>query len=372
MFRPMLRPVNAMFHPVNAMFRPVNAMFRPVNAMFGPKKPLFFKRLTHPKHIKHIKLLNTQSSASQNTYAYGMLKHIVCQLWCVYMKIKPVLGFANQKGGVGKTTWAKTFSEYMAIIKNVKLLGLDIDSQTSYTARFLEVTKNPVTDYKEPPKHPLHEEMKNGFKHNNSTADIFSGWNPLPYPTKLSNLDIIPADEGGLFFETENIKKKDDAEKIYNQLNRFLTLNDIQSKYDFFVIDTPPAKGFLTISAFKAMTHLVIPLEIELQSIEGLAGLLQLWKQESMSRPKSFPLELVGILPNKVHSRRASDRDLLNALRSDLGYSEYVLPVQMGDRTEMPVCDLENKSVFQYTNSNLAKKEAITVCDCIYSRIYNE
>lgn len=291
------------------------------------------------------------------------MSNVVCNI----MEIKPILGFANQKGGVGKTTWSKAFSEYMAIVKHIKTLGLDIDSQTSYTARFLDVTKNPVTDYKEPPKHPMQEKLTS-FKHNNSTADIFLGKDPIPFSTRYENLDIIPADEGGLF-EVGNIKKHDSLEN-YNQLNRFLTSTEIQSKYDFFVVDTPPAKGFLTISAFKAITHLVIPLEIELQSIEGLAGLLQLWKQEAMSRPKIFPLTLVGILPNKVHSRRASDKDLLNALRTDLGYSEYVMPTQMGDRTEMPVCDLEKKSIFDYSNSNLAKQEAMSVCEYVYTRIY--
>ena len=79
---------------------------------------------------------------------------------------------------------------------------------------------------------------------------------------------------------------------------------------------------------------------------------------------------LCRILPNKVHSRRASDKDLLNALRTDLGYSEYVMPIQMGDRTEMPVCDLEKKSIFQYPSSNLARKEAMSVCEYNYTRIY--
>ena len=53
------------------------------------------------------------------------------------MKSKPVLGFANQKGGVGKTTWSKIFSEYLAIVQNKETLGIDIDSQTSFiNARF--------------------------------------------------------------------------------------------------------------------------------------------------------------------------------------------------------------------------------------------
>ena len=299
-----------------------------------------------------------------------MIHHIICQRMCIFMKTKPVLGFANQKGGVGKTTWAKIFSEYMAIIQKKETLGIDIDSQTSFTARFFGINKNPVTDYKEPPLHPYYDPNNaDGWDGRSSIADIFFGKLPKPYPTKIEHLDIIPSDEGNLF-KAENIKRQEMADKVYGQLYSFINLQDVQDSYDIFIIDTPPAKGPLTISAFKAMTHLVIPLEIELQAIEGLAGLLQLWKQEAMSRPADFPLNLIGILPNKVHSRRGSDKDLLSDLRSDPSYGSYIMPVQMVDRMELPLCDLEQKTIFQFADSNPAKQEALSVCEYIYQRIF--
>jgi chromosome partitioning protein len=286
------------------------------------------------------------------------------------MKTKPVLGFANQKGGVGKTTWSKIFCEYMSALRENNTLGIDIDSQTSLTARFFGINKNPVTDYKEPPIHPCYDPNNaDGWDGKSSIADIFFGKIPKPYPTQTKYLDIIPSDEGYLF-KAENIKRQEMADKVYGQLHSFINLSDVQNSYDIFVIDTPPAKGPLTISAFKAMTHLVIPLEIELQAIEGLTGLLQLWKQEAMTRPTDFPLNLVGILPNKVHSRRSSDKDLLEDLRSDPGCGDYIMPVQMVDRMEIPLCDFVNKSIFQYPDSNSAKQEAIAVCEFIYQRIF--
>lgn len=288
------------------------------------------------------------------------------------MKTKPVLGFANQKGGVGKTTWSKIFSEYMAIIKEKRTLGIDMDSQTSYTARFFGINKNPVTDYKEPPLHPYYNPATaDGWDGKSSIADIFFGKIPKPYPTQIKNLEIIPSDEGNLF-KAENIKRQEMAEKVYSQLYNFINLKGVQKEYDIFVLDTPPAKGPLTISAFKAMTHLVIPLEIELQAIEGLTGLLQLWKQEAISRPHDFPLNLIGILPNKLHSRRGTDRDLLRELRDNPGYGQYIMPkpIQMVDRKEIPECDLEQKTIFQYPDKNPARLEALMVCEYIYKRIF--
>jgi chromosome partitioning protein len=245
------------------------------------------------------------------------------------MEYKPVIGIANQKGGVGKTTSTKFIAEYPALYLSKKVLAIDIDPQCSLTIRHFGLDKNPVTDYKEPPLHPYYnpDDSNNAdWDGKSSIAGIFFNEKIRPYPTENKNLDIIPADEGKLF-QAENVKRREMAEKVYNQLFNFITLPEVQAAYDLFVIDTPPAKGPLTISAFKAMTHLVIPLEIELQAIEGLDGLLQLWKQEAISRSSEYPLQLLGVLPNKVHSRRDTDKDLLEDLRQNPSCGEYIMQI---------------------------------------------
>jgi chromosome partitioning protein len=283
---------------------------------------------------------------------------------------KPVIGFANQKGGVGKTTSAKMFSEFCASIKKKQTLGIDMDPQYSYTARFLGIHKNPITDYKEPPLHP-HFDSKNanGWDGKSSIANIFFGEKVRPYPTKIKHLDIVPSDEGKLF-QAENVKRQEMAEKVYSQLFNFINLPDVQAAYDIFILDTPPAKGPLTIAAFKAMTHLVIPLEIELQAIEGLQGILQLWKQEALSRSSDRKLNLIGILPNKIHSRRGTDRDLLEELRANPELADYIMPMEIIDRKTFPEADLQQKSIFQFPAGDEARKEAHIACEYIFKRIF--
>jgi chromosome partitioning protein len=283
---------------------------------------------------------------------------------------KPVIGFANQKGGVGKTTSAKMFSEFCASIKNRQTLGIDMDPQYSFSARFLGTHKNPITDYKEPPLHPQYNlEMANGWDGKSSIANIFFGEKVIPYPTLVKNLEIAPSDEGKLF-KAENVKRQEMAEKVYSQLYNFISIREVQDAYDVFVIDTPPAKGPLTVAAFKAMTHLVIPLEIELQAIEGLQGILQLWKQEALSRSSDRPLELIGVLPNKIHSRRGTDKDLLKELRKNPELSAYIMPFEIIDRKTFPEADLQQKSIFQYPESDEARREAFAACKYIYERAF--
>jgi chromosome partitioning protein len=283
----------------------------------------------------------------------------------------PIVGVALQKGGVGKTTSSVFMCQYSAIILNLRTALIDTDKQAGASGRHLEITKNPITDLKQPPLHPHYNpDNANGWNGRSSIADIFFGTPVLPYPTRYSNLHVFPADEARLA-TAENVKRQEMADKVYSQLHNFLSLEEVQDAYDVIVIDTPPDKHSpLLISALKAMTHLVIPLEMELQAIEGLAGILQLWKQESLSRPSDRPLNLVGILPNKVHSRRGSDKSLLNQLRNDPQVSGYVMPLEIVDRNSFPEADLANKSIFEFPKNDEARIEATSACKYIFERVF--
>jgi len=286
---------------------------------------------------------------------------------------KPVIGVANQKGGVGKTTISRLIAEFLAIIIKIRVLLIDLDPQTSLTNRFFGIRENPITGYKEPPLHPSYNPDKlyqDSWDGKSSIADIYFGRRlPTAYPTKIDKLDIIPADEGQLFKVAE-IKRKEIIDHAYKKLNEFLSLKSVQTQYDVIVLDTPPAKDSpFTIGAFKAMSHLIIPLEAEYQALEGLSGLLQLWKNEALHRPRDNNLELVGILLNKIHSRRSLDEDIIEQLRNQQT-GQYIIPVELVDRAEIPTSDKpDGESIFYLPKSNVAKQEAVTACQYIYERI---
>lgn len=286
------------------------------------------------------------------------------------LKSKPVIGVANQKGGVGKTTIIRIVLEYLAKYLELKVLACDLDSQVSLSARYLDIVKNPITGQKEPPIHDSYspnEYMQDDWDGRSTIANIFFGEPVIPYKTRIQNIEIAPADEAKLL-KADTAKQYDILEQIHTQLYKFITLPDLQNEYDAFLLDTPPARGPITACAFKAMTHLIIPLELEMQSVEGLQGILTSWKQEALQRPPEYPLELVGILPNKVHSRRSSDAKFLKELEESIG--EHIMPFKMFDRTDYPESDLNNRSIFELPNSNEAKKESIRLGKFIEKRIF--
>ena len=79
------------------------------------------------------------------------------------------------------------------------------------------------------------------------------------------------------------------------------------------------------VAAFKAATHILIPAQMEEYSIQGIYGMLQLWKQETYSRDQDNPIELIGILPNKFRGVNLH-RDFLEGLKNAPGIAEFVMP----------------------------------------------
>lgn len=284
---------------------------------------------------------------------------------------KPVIGAANQKGGVGKTTIIRLIIEYIAKYSNKKILVCDMDPQYSLSARYLGIHKNPVTDAREPPIHTnydVNDEDNKDWDGRSSIADIFYGKPIFPYDTRYNNIQIAPSDEIKLSLATQ-MKRHDAIELIHNRLHQFITLPEVQSEYDMFAIDTPPAKESLTISSFKAMTHLIIPLEMEAQAIEGLQGILTLWKQESLQRPADYPLKLIGVVASKFHNRRTNDKRKYEALVKALG-EDYVVPIKICDRTQYPEIDDHNISIFDLPDSDEAKKECLALGEFVTKRVF--
>lgn len=279
---------------------------------------------------------------------------------------------ATHKGGEGKTTNSIMLAEYSAIVKGLKTLIIDIDPQGNLSGRYIRMDYDPAyKGGKIPALHPDYEpEVDLDWDGRSSIANIFYGEEVIPYPTSISNLELLPAHSIKLQ-EAEAVTKSEVIEKVHLQLKRFLDLPDVQNNYDIIIIDTPPSKGPLTIAAIKAASHVVIPAQMEQFSIEGIYGMLQLWKQESYSRMPTNPIELVGILPNQVRDIKLH-KQFLNGLCKMKGVADYMMPHVIKKRaiyTEILVEEASPKSIFELPQNNLARKEYEDACCYIMERI---
>ncbi|PWY54736.1 ParA family protein [Legionella qingyii] len=281
---------------------------------------------------------------------------------------------ATHKGGEGKTTNSIVLAEYLALIQNRKVLSMDLDPQANFSGRYLQMTYDPAYQGgKIPPLHPDYEpDIDTDWDGRSGIANIFYGEGVIPYPTQINNLEIAPAHSIKLQ-EAEAVTKNEVKEKVHLQIKKFVEDPEVQKAYDVIIIDTPPSKGPLTISAIKAATHLVIPAQMEQFSIEGIYGMLQLWKQETYARSKDNPIELIGILPNQVRNINIH-KHFLNDLRNKEFTSKYVIPHEIKKRsvyTEILAENANPKSIFELSENSIERIEYENVCQYITNKVFN-
>lgn len=281
---------------------------------------------------------------------------------------------ATHKGGEGKTTNSIMLAEYSALILKLRTLIIDLDPQANFSGRYVKMEYDPANrGGKIPPYHPDYEpEVDKDWNGRSGIANIFYGEEVMPYPTAIPKLELLPAHSLKLQ-EAEAVTKNDVVEKVHLQLKRFLDLDDVQNNYDVIIIDTPPSKGPLTISAIKAATHLVIPAQMEQFSIEGIYGMLQLWKQESYSRPKNNQISLIGILPNQVRDINIH-KGFLSDLQTKENVNKFLMPMSIKKRTiytEILTEEANPKSIFELPASHVARIEYESACKYIMERVLN-
>lgn len=284
-----------------------------------------------------------------------------------------IIAVVNNKGGVGKTTTSRFLAEYFSIVKKERVLALDMDPQANFSNRYLKMEIDPYQqEGRIPPLHanydPSSPEDKD-WDGRSSIAGIFFGEMVFPYPTYIDTLEISPSHSSKLLL-AEAVTREEVVQKVYDQLSKFLSLDEVKTSYDKIIIDTPPSKGPVTISVVRAATHLLIPSIMEPQPIEGIYGMIHLWKSETLRRHQDNSLQLIGVLPNSYDRRGIIHKDHYDSLKQEM--PNYVLESKIGRRLIYAEADADGAvppSIFMYPEKNLAKQEVLAACEEISERM---
>ncbi|MGB4439421.1 MAG: AAA family ATPase [Sedimentibacter sp.] len=186
-----------------------------------------------------------------------------------------VISIFNQKGGVGKTTTNVNLCAALAL-KGKKVLSIDIDPQGNSTSGF-GVSKNQL-------EYTIYDVLIEDY-------DI----NKIIYKTEIENLDLVPANIqlAGAEIELTNTKHR---EKTLKE-----KMNLIDKEYDFIIIDCPPSLGLLSLNALTASNTVLIPIQCEYYSLEGVGQLIDTVK---LVKKKLNPkLDIEGVLLNMFDGR---------------------------------------------------------------------
>jgi chromosome partitioning protein len=160
-----------------------------------------------------------------------------------------IIAVANQKGGCGKTTTAINLSSCLAL-KGQKVLLIDFDPQ-SHATMGLNIECDPE---------------KNIYHVITPTRTEAVGLEEVIVPVK-ENFDIAPADTRLCAVEQELACMEGREKRLLDAIER------LKKSYDFIIIDCPPSIGHLCFNALRASSEAIIPIDMSLFSLRGIAKL---------------------------------------------------------------------------------------------------
>jgi chromosome partitioning protein len=226
-----------------------------------------------------------------------------------------VIAFANQKGGVAKTTTTLNLAVAFAE-KGHRVLAIDMDPQGNLT----------MSQGIDPDS--VEKSMYDVLVHHHPIRDVIR---KREVDVACSSIDLAGAE---IAMSTQ-IGRERSLQKA---------LKTVATDYDFVCIDTPPSLGLLTVNALTAANKVIVPVQCEYLSMRGL---IQLQNTLSMIREELNPdVEIEGILPTLVDSRTTHAKEAIEILEENFGDRVFATRIRKTIRfAEAPV---KGTSVLKY------------------------
>jgi chromosome partitioning protein len=237
------------------------------------------------------------------------------------VKHAEVIAFANQKGGVAKTTTTLNLAVAFAE-SGYRVLCVDLDPQGNLT-------------------------MSQGIdpdKVEKSLYDVLVNDMPISEIIVKREIDIAVASidlAGAEIAMSTKIGRERSLEKA---------LKEVGGDYDFVCIDTPPSLGLLTINALTAANKVIVPVQCEYLSMRGL---VQLQNTLRMIQENLNPdVRIEGILPTMLDSRTVHAKEAVEILEENFG--DLVFQSRIKKAIKFAEAPVKGSSVLKYDSNSSA------------------
>jgi chromosome partitioning protein len=210
-----------------------------------------------------------------------------------------VIAICNQKGGVGKTTTAVNLGAYLALAGR-RVLLVDFDPQANASSALgYDRTKGGKSIYHGILGEATHDE--------------------IILPSAIYNYHFIPAAPhlAGALVELVNLPEREYF------LRKFV--NRIRHQYDYILIDLPPSLSLLTVNGLLAADEVIIPVQAEYYSLEGLGQLLE--TIDLIKKNMEHPIRVSGALITMYNKQERLSRDVAKNLRANFPHRVFAIEV---------------------------------------------
>lgn len=252
-----------------------------------------------------------------------------------------IISVTNQKGGVGKTTTAINLSACLAL-SGRRVLVIDIDPQGNATSG-------------------LGVGLAEGQK---GLYELLIGgatFQEAVHPTAIETLKIIPSSVDLSGAEIELVQMENREKRLHS------ILQDMGQDFEFVVIDCPPSLGLLTLNALTASNSVLIPMQCEYYSLQGLSHLLKTLKRVKQAINPGLMVE--GIILTMYDGRTV----LANQVKEQIEkyFKDYLLSTIIPRNIRLSEAPSHGQPIVLYDNRSRGADSYVELAKEIIARSKN-
>lgn len=238
-----------------------------------------------------------------------------------------IIAFANHKGGTGKTTSTINIGRVLTKMgKKVLLIDLDPQGNLSYSLGL------------------------SGFKY--TVSDYMTGradFNEVKHPA--SEMYVIPA-SNALYKDIAVIESGTGSDYVLKN-----KLNEIEESFDFILIDCPPSISIYTINGLNACDGVIIPLALEILSIQGLDQIIH--EINIIQQTTNQNIQIIGALGVIVNESRKLSEEVMQYIRDN--YQINIFNNHVRNNVKAAEAPSFGVSVIDYAPGSISAKDYMNV-----------